>query len=43
LLEQDNDIRTVQELSGHASIETTQIYSHVLQQGVLGIASPVDR
>jgi integron integrase len=43
LLEQGNDIRTVQELLGHASVETTEIYTHVLNKGVLGVKSPMDR
>jgi site-specific recombinase XerD len=36
LLEQDTDIRTVQELLGHQDLRTTQVYSHVLQDGKAG-------
>lgn len=43
LLESGYDIRTVQELLGHQSVETTMIYTHVMNKGGRGVRSPLDR
>ncbi len=42
LLERGQDIRTVQELLGHSSVETTMIYTHVMRKGARGVASPLE-
>lgn len=42
LLESGTDIRFIQELLGHNSIKTTQIYTHVSKMQISAIKSPLD-
>ncbi len=42
LVEKGYDIRTIQELLGHADVSTTMIYTHVATRNKLGVASPMD-
>ena len=42
LLEDGYDIRTIQDLLGHASLKTTMIYTHVAAKNKMGVKSPFD-
>ncbi|MDQ7010397.1 MAG: tyrosine-type recombinase/integrase [Mariprofundaceae bacterium] len=41
-MEQGTNIRVVQKLMGHADVKTTEIYTHVLQQNLDAVKSPLD-
>jgi integron integrase len=43
LLEAGTNIRVVQKLLGHADVKTTEIYTHVLQQNLQAVISPLEQ
>jgi len=43
LLETGTNIRVVQKLLGHTDVKTTEIYTHVLQQQIHNVVSPLER
>ena len=43
MLEQGTNIRTLQELLGHADVKTTEIYTHVMRKDIHKLQNPLDR
>jgi site-specific recombinase XerD len=43
LLEHGYDVRQVQQLLGHETLDTTMIYTHVMNRPAVAVRSPLDR
>ena len=43
LLGSGTNIRVVQKLLGHSDVKTTEIYTHILQQDIHAVSSPLDQ
>ena len=42
LIEAEENIRVVQELMGHADVKTNEIYTHVMENDIQAVSSPLE-